>query len=158
MKEGTYKKDQVVFWQGEPGDCMYYIRWGSVGVYTDYAKIRQKQLAVLRAGDYFGEMGLISHEGRSATIAILESGTILNKIGEDEFGEFLASNPARVHDIMAQLSHKLRKATKEYLDVCQAVRDVVGTDEDEVDDSTSYHFADSERLVAIHDKVEQSQS
>ena len=156
MKEERYKKDQVVFWQGDPGSCMYYVRWGSVGVYTDYATIRQRQLAVLRSGDYFGEMGLLGQEGRSATVAVLESGTILNRIGEDEFGEFLASNPARVHDILAQLSHKLRKTTKEYLEVCRALRDVVGTDAEEVDESTSYRFAEDEQLVAIHDRFAQS--
>lgn len=158
MKERTFKKHEVVFWQGDPGDCMFYIRWGSVGVYTNYATSKQKQLATLRAGDYFGEMGLLGNEPRSATIAILESGTILNRIDDEDFGEFLASNPARVHDILAQLSHKLRKTTKAYLEVCQAVRDVVGTDKDELDESTTYNFAQSDQLVAIHDQVEQSQS
>lgn len=158
MREAKYKKDQVVFWQGDPGNSMYFVRWGSVGVFANYGTSSQRQLAVLREGDYFGEMGLIGNETRSATIVVLESGTVLNKIGEEEFGEFLAAKPARVHDILAQLSHKLRKATKEYLDVCQAVRDVVGGNADEVDASTSYHFAEDERLVSIHDKVEQGQS
>ena len=158
MKEYRYNKDHVVFWEGDPGDCMYYIRWGAVGVYANYAKHNHKQLAVLRTGDYFGEMGLLDRGERSATVAVLEKGTILNEIGDAEFGEFLASNPARVHDIMSQLSHKLRNATKEYLEVCQAVRDVVGTDGDEVDESATYHFAENEQLVAIHDKVEQSQA
>ena len=37
MRENLrFKKGQVIFRQGDAGDCMYYIGYGTVGIYTDY--------------------------------------------------------------------------------------------------------------------------
>ncbi|MDO4797872.1 MAG: cyclic nucleotide-binding domain-containing protein [Coriobacteriales bacterium] len=156
MKEQNYKKGETIFWEGDPGNCMYLVRWGSVGVFLNYATSKQKQLTTLRAGDYFGEMGLIDGEARSATVVVLERGTILERIGEDEFAEFLQTNPAMVHDILTQLCHKLRHATKEYLDVCKSLGQAVGNDTITVDESSNYHLNEDERLSSIHGEVQQS--
>ena len=156
MSSQEYKKKQIVFREGEPGDCMFFIRWGSVGVYKDYGTPRQKQLATLVQGDYFGEMGLLDGETRSATIVALDHQTVLDRIGEDEFAEFLTTNPAKVQDILAQLCHKLRHATQEYLDVCQSVHRSVGERVESVDESSDYHFSKNEQLNAIHSKVSES--
>lgn len=155
MKEKALKKGQTVFWQGDPGDCMYYIRWGSVGVYANYATSRQRKLAELRQGDYFGEMGLLEQEPRSATVVTLESGTLLTRIGEQEFGEFFLENPTKVLGIMQRLCHKLRDTTRAYRDACEAVDRVVGNagkDAADVDETSDYGFSQDERLRAIHDR------
>lgn len=149
MEKTTLKKGMTVFWEGDSGDCMYLIRWGKVGVYVNYATSRQKKLAELNSGDYFGEMGLIDGEPRSATVVALESGTQLERIGRQEFAQFLAENPNKVYAIIQQLSHKLREGTKNYLDACRSVANVVGSDE--VDETSDYRFGQDERLRAIHD-------
>ncbi len=156
MKEATLKKWQVVFWQGDPGDSMYYIRWGSVGVYTGYGTAKQKKLAELYQGDYFGEMGLIDQESRSATVVVLESGTKLYQIGEDDFEEFLIENPGKVYSIIQQMSHNLRRTTKDYLDLCKQVSNMVGTETKEVDESSDYNFAQNPELVSVHDNQQSS--
>ena len=151
MKEEKYRKGQVVFRQGDLGDCMYFIRWGSVGVFANYGEKNEKKLAELRAGDYFGEMELLDHASRSATVVSLERGTVLSRISEDEFDEFVRENPARIADILARLSHKLRETTKKYLQVCQAVDQSVGAQADEVVESETYGFEQNKELRAIHD-------
>ncbi|MBP3894592.1 MAG: cyclic nucleotide-binding domain-containing protein [Atopobiaceae bacterium] len=153
MIEEKYRKGQVVFRQGDPGDCLYYIRWGSVGVYVNYGAKNQEKLAELRAGDYFGEMGLIDNERRSATVISLDYDTVLNRISEQEFDEFLNENPARIVDILKRLSHKLRDTTKSYLEICKAVGESVGTQATEVDESKTYGFDENEKLRTIHDGV-----
>lgn len=156
MKEQNYKKGETVCWEGDPGNCMYLVRWGSVGAYLHYATSKQKQLATLRAGDYFGEMGLLDGAPRSATIVVLERGTILERIGEDEFAEFLQTNPAKVQDILEQLCHKLRLVTKDYLDVCKSLGNAVSEGTTTVDESSNYHLNENEHLSAIHGEVQQS--
>ena len=156
MSGQEFKRKQVVFREGDPGDCMYLIRWGSVGVFKDYGTRQQKQLATLVQGDYFGEMGLLDAEVRSATIVALDHQTVLDRIGEDEFAEFLSTNPAKVQDILSQLCKKLRHATQEYLEVCKSVNRSVGGKTSEVDESSDYHFSENEQLSDIHDKVSQS--
>ena len=153
MKEERFSKGKVVFRQGDPGDCLYYIRWGSVGVYVNYREKNEEKLAELRTGDYFGEMGLLDHEARSATVVSLDHDTVLNRISEDEFDVFLRDNPARVVDILKRLSHKLRKATKGYREVCQAVSESVGAQTNEVSQTGTYGFEQNEKLKAIHDDV-----
>jgi CRP/FNR family transcriptional regulator, cyclic AMP receptor protein len=69
-----YKSAEVVFWQNEPGVGMYIVQSGEVGIFADYDTPRQKQLAVLGQGDFFGEMALLEDDNRSATaVAIGES-------------------------------------------------------------------------------------
>lgn len=150
MDTKALKKGTTIFWENDPGDCMFYIRWGRVGVYKDYATIRQKKLAELTDGDFFGEMGLIDHTPRSATVVVLENGTKLDRIGEDEFAGFLAENPNKVNLIVQQLSHKLRETTRDYLEICKRVASAVGETGD-VDDASDYHFEQDERLREIHD-------
>ncbi len=153
MKEEKYRKGQIVFWQGDPGDCLYYIRWGSVAVIANYGEKNEEKLAELRTGDYFGEMGLLDHAARTATVVCLDHDTVLNRISEDEFEEFLRENPARIMDILQRLSHKLRDATKGYLEICEAVSDTVGARTDEVTAAKDYGFAQNATLKAVHDDV-----
>ena len=71
MKEITFGKDQVIFRQGDTATVMYDILSGKVGIYVDYETEKQKQIAVLEAGEIFGEMGMIEYYPRSATAVAL---------------------------------------------------------------------------------------
>ncbi len=153
MKAEKYRNGQVIFKQGDPGDSLYYIRWGNVGVFANYGQANEEKLAELTTGDYFGEMGLLDHAPRTATVVSLDYDTTLNRITEDEFDEFLRENPARVMDILQRLCHKVRDATRNYLEICQAVNESVGEQETEVTESKTYGFAKNETLRAIHDDV-----
>lgn len=154
MIQETYKKGEVICWEDDPANCMYYIVDGSVGVYTNYAKRGEFQLATLWRDDYFGEMGLLEGIPRSATVVALERDTVLQRIDADEFDEFFAQQPLKVNAIMTQLAHKLRNTTREYLELCHVLREKVG-DAAEVDEASALGLASDERLVAVHDKVQE---
>jgi CRP-like cAMP-binding protein len=62
----TYARDTVIFKEGEPGDQCYIITSGSVRVSKFIPNIGEEALAVLKSGDYFGEMALIDNFPRSA--------------------------------------------------------------------------------------------
>ena len=131
MNSARFKKGEVIFRQGDPGNCMYDILWGSVGVYTGYGTPEEKKVAELTAGDFFGEMGLLEQAPRSATIIALEDDTQISVIMESDFRDFFEKNPAKVFTIMQKLSQKLRKTTQEYLDVCRTVHDAVEEEQKE---------------------------
>ncbi|MDO4403988.1 MAG: cyclic nucleotide-binding domain-containing protein [Atopobiaceae bacterium] len=152
MKDKALRKGTVVFSEGDLGDCMYLIRWGKVGAFANYGTPNEKKLGELTEGDYFGEMGLIDRAPRSATIVVLENDTLLSRIGEDEFAQFLSENPRKVFDIVTQLSHKLRNATKSYLALCQSISQSVGEGTTGVDATSNYGFGQNEHLREIHDK------
>ena len=121
MEIKTFKKGEIIFRQGDPGDCMYDIFWGNVGVYVNYGTPEEKQLTTLKTDDFFGEMGLLDHAPRSATAVVLQNETQVQIIKEEDFEKFFAERPAKVFVIMQQLCHKLRRRSLDYLEVCKTV-------------------------------------
>lgn len=128
MSLQTYKKGTIIFRQGDPGDGLYDICYGRVGVYAGYGTPNQKLLAELKADDFFGEMGLLDHAARSATVVVLETGTQLEKVTEGDFNDFFREKPAKVFLIMQQLSQRLRRTTQDYLEACRTVYEAVETE------------------------------
>ena len=87
----TYNNNDIIFKQGDYADSMFDITAGSVGIYVAYGTEHENRLAVLKAGHFLGEMGLIDECPRSATAVALEDGTTLAEIGEKEFSGYFPS-------------------------------------------------------------------
>jgi CRP/FNR family cyclic AMP-dependent transcriptional regulator len=62
----THAKDTMMFLEGDPGNRCYVIMKGEVRISKFIPNIGEEALAVLKAGDYFGEMALIDNFPRSA--------------------------------------------------------------------------------------------
>ena len=123
MNIKSYNKGAVIFRQGDPGDCMYDIQFGKVGIFDHYGEPDEKKIADLYVDQLFGEMGLLDHAPRSATAVALEDETCVAFVTEESFGEFFEKNPARVLMVMQQLSQNLRKRTKDYVEVCRTIHE-----------------------------------
>ena len=65
MQSLSLKKGDLVFRKGDPGDAMYLIKSGSVGVFSERDG-SETCFADLHRGDFFGEMALLSGGKRSA--------------------------------------------------------------------------------------------
>ncbi len=143
-----YKKGEVIFRQGDPGDCMYDIVYGRVGVYADYDRPGEKLIAELSEGELFGEMGLIENAPRSATVVALDRDTQLKVITEDSFLSYFEEKPVKVFQIMQQLSQRLRQTTQDYLEVCRTVYETV----EAKDKGSELSEQAKQRAVEIHDR------
>jgi CRP-like cAMP-binding protein len=154
VNEQKFHRGRVIFREGYSGDSLYYIFYGTVGIYVNYGKNDQRMLAELTTGDYFGEMGLLDGGKRTATAVALENDTVLDCITEAEFDRFMQENPGRVMDIMKRLCHKLRNTTAAYVNLCKDVESAVGSAADTVDEGTDYGFESNENLKAVHDGLE----
>ena len=59
----TFSRGEIVFREGDAGDCMYELENGGVGVYHDYGGAKEKLISTLynssRELKIFGEMGLL---------------------------------------------------------------------------------------------------
>jgi CRP-like cAMP-binding protein len=64
--EESYKRGAPVFVEGTAGDKLYVILTGSVRISRQVPGMGEEALAILKAGDYFGEMALIDDFPRSA--------------------------------------------------------------------------------------------
>lgn len=65
-----YEPGDMVFEQGDVGDCLYILVKGQVEVLVNQDG-QQKCVAQLKEGEYFGEMALLQHTTRSASIRCL---------------------------------------------------------------------------------------
>lgn len=87
-----FEPGDVVFFQGELGDCVYVIEKGECEVFRDLdGKIEHK--AVLGADDYFGEMAVLTDSTRNATVLARTAMDVL-LIPKSEFQLLKSSVPA----------------------------------------------------------------
>lgn len=117
----SVNKGTIIFREGDHANCMFDIHWGRVGIYTGYSKDNEVKIAELGVNRFFGEMGLVSDEPRTATAVVLEDGTTLETITKDDLDELFQRNPAKVYMIVQHLSNRLRRLTDDYMEVCQKI-------------------------------------
>lgn len=115
----TFPKGTVIFREGDEANCMFDIHWGSVGIYTGYGTPGQKLLTELTANRFFGEMGMIDGEPRSATAVTLEEDTTLETIYPEDLEALFRKNPPKVDMILRHLSFRLRRLTEDYTAACR---------------------------------------
>jgi CRP/FNR family transcriptional regulator, cyclic AMP receptor protein len=65
--EEQYRTGATIFPEGTPGDKFYLVIEGAVRISRVVPGMGEEALAVLRPGNYFGEMSLIDDAPRSAT-------------------------------------------------------------------------------------------
>ena len=124
-KVNEYKAGTVICREGVTANSMYDIHWGSVGVYTGYGTVDEKKIAELFTNQFFGEMGMVAGEPRSATVVALEDTTI-ETITPEDLAELFEQNPMKVWMITDHLSRRLRNLTRDYLKVCDQIAEICG--------------------------------
>ena len=125
MEQISFRRNDVIFRQGDPAGCMYAVRSGAVAVVLDYGGPDETKLTELRAGQYLGEMGLLDSAPRSATAVSLSDDTVLERIAESDFQAFFDENPELLLSMLQQMSSRLRRITRDYAGACRTVADVV---------------------------------
>jgi CRP-like cAMP-binding protein len=95
LEEKVYADGQAVFAEGDPGDGMYFIAQGCVRIEkrAQGGGAARKTLAVLEAGDYFGEMALLDQQPRSASAVAVGDSHIL-RLAKVAFDQVQASSSA----------------------------------------------------------------
>jgi CRP-like cAMP-binding protein len=69
-----FRRGEIIFHEGDPGDSLHLIAKGHVAVRRSTPLGEVATLVVLGPGDYFGELVLVSPEsGRNATVVALDS-------------------------------------------------------------------------------------
>ncbi len=103
-----YKKGEFIFYQGDPGLGMYIIQEGEVLIqYTDPEGNRQ-DLAILKNGDFFGEIALIDESPRSASAICKTDCYIIGFFRPDLF-EIIEKHPKLGIKIVLKLAEIIAK-------------------------------------------------
>ncbi|MFH2071142.1 MAG: cyclic nucleotide-binding domain-containing protein [Elusimicrobiota bacterium] len=88
-----FDKGNIIIKQGEAGDFFFIIGQGDVSVSIDEKGRTMNKIATLKAGDYFGEISLLTGQVRNATI-IADTPCELFLIYRTEFLGLLSRNPS----------------------------------------------------------------
>ncbi len=120
----TYSSGTVIFKEGEVGKCMYIVYGGLVGIYKNYGDPKQVKLTDLYPVSFFGEMGMIADEARSATAVAEMDDTFVEIVRPEGLEEMFRDSPVKIEMILKHLSYRLRMLTYDYLSACKEINDL----------------------------------
>jgi CRP-like cAMP-binding protein len=107
LDERSFAAGEVLFKEGEPGDCVFLIYSGKVRVTR---KDSEKPLATLVAGDHVGEESVLAKgHHRTATVTAVEN-TLTLVLTREHFHQLLKQAPAlRANFAVIAQSHRLAR-------------------------------------------------
>ena len=105
-------KDTVLFKEGEAGDRCYIILQGEVRISKFIPNIGEEALAILKPGDYFGEMALIDNFPRSAH-AIVNVDAELLTLSKTELDKILILDRELGYKLLWAFTRTLSKRLRE---------------------------------------------
>jgi CRP-like cAMP-binding protein len=108
MQEVVYQPGDILCAEGELGDRMFIVDWGEVAVLKRGHDEKQAQLAVLRPGDFAGELSLFDRSTRNATLEARRKSTIL-ELGHDDVQQLLDEHPELSRGLLVSISRHLRR-------------------------------------------------
>jgi CRP/FNR family cyclic AMP-dependent transcriptional regulator len=112
----TYRRGEVIFHQGDPGDALHFITAGRVKVVLDAETGEEAVIAILGPGECFGELALIDGEPRSATVETLEPVQTVSLARADFMG-FIRDNPQAAERLMVTLAGMVRRTDESMADL-----------------------------------------
>lgn len=119
MNLRNYKSGEVIFREGEQSDAAYLVVSGKVRIVKGLDTAGAKDIAVVGAGQYVGEMGAVDEVPRSAS-AVAESAVACLPVTPEAFLYMLRRNPEESIDLLKILFERLRAANKRLAQLEQA--------------------------------------
>jgi CRP-like cAMP-binding protein len=78
LASAVYRKNQVIFAQGNPADAVFYLEKGQVKLTVVSTRGKSAIVAVLKSGDFFGEGCLAGQPLRMATASAMAEASIVS--------------------------------------------------------------------------------
>lgn len=105
-----FKAGDVLFEEGQPGDFMYVVQSGEIEIRRTVGE-SERVLAVLPAGEFFGEMAILNGRPRSAT-AVVRTDARLLVIEGKTFEAMLRARPEIALRMIKALAARLESANQ----------------------------------------------
>ena len=102
----------VIVREGEVTDCMYLVEAGEISIIKNFVSENPVELAVLEAGEFFGEMCILETLPRSATARAAGEATVVS-VASSSFYRLFEKMPKQhsilLLNIARDLSRRLRQ-------------------------------------------------
>ncbi len=111
MVSRKYENGNYIFLEDSEGEQCFFVGEGSVKVTRLSKDGREVILAMLNAGDFFGEMSLLDGESRSANVIALEDTEVLT-LNRKDFLVVLHDYPQIAIQLLKEMAGRLRKSDR----------------------------------------------
>lgn len=101
----VYPVESMIFCECQPGAELYIIQKGQVKI-TKIVDNNEVLLAVLKAGDMFGEMALLENKPRSASAIALEGSQLL-AVNRQNFNQMVSTQPQLIARLTTTLADRI---------------------------------------------------
>jgi CRP/FNR family transcriptional regulator, cyclic AMP receptor protein len=110
-----YRKNQIVYSQGDPADSVFYIQTGKLKITVLSAQGKEAVVAVLGTGDFFGEGCLAGQALRLATAAALTE-CVIARISKVDITRVIHKEPAFAELFIAHLLARNSRVEEDLVD------------------------------------------
>ncbi len=110
LRRHRYRRGEVIFHQGDPGDALHVVASGAVKISLPSPEGEEAIIATVRTGDFFGELSVLDTAPRSATATAVEPTETLS-LHRDPFLDELGRNAALRDALLHSLAGELRRLT-----------------------------------------------
>jgi CRP/FNR family transcriptional regulator, cyclic AMP receptor protein len=111
----NYRKNKIVFVQGDPADAVFYIQTGKVKVTVSSELGKEAVVAVLATGDFFGEGCLAGQALRLASVAALTD-CVIARISKTDITRVIHEEPTFAELFIAHLLHRNSRVEEDLVD------------------------------------------
>ncbi len=111
-----YRKNALIFMEGDPGECFYFILSGKVKVFRTYEDGKEHIIHIFGKGDVFGEATLFSNVPYPASTSAYED-VVLFAIKNKDMEELVTQNPDLALKLLVIFAKKLVFAQQKIRDL-----------------------------------------
>src|SRR5438034_8350604 len=108
MRIKAFKRGETIFRKDDPGQHFYVVLEGAVKIALPGEFGQEALVALLRGGEFLGELALFDHGPRSATATALED-TRCALLAGDDFLSFVEAHPAATRVVFEALAKTVRR-------------------------------------------------
>lgn len=111
MKPRRYLSGQTIIREGDPATSFFVITRGAASVRQNGPN-GEREVSTLKAGDFFGEIGLLSGTTRSATVRATAPTEVL-ELDAEGFRDLVESSQLTKERIESSMDERLEKLEKQ---------------------------------------------
>src|ERR1700684_1321000 len=115
QRVSDYRKDQIVFRQGDPSDAVFYIQSGKAKKTVVSEQGKEAVVALLDAGDFFGEGCLTGEALRLSTVSALTK-CVIARIAKPDITRVIHEEPAFAELFIAHLLARNSRVEEDLVD------------------------------------------
>src|SRR5256712_769147 len=108
VRTKSFKRGEMIFRKDDPGTHLYMVLEGGVKIALPGEFGQEALVAIMRPGEFFGELALFDRSPRSASATALEE-TRAALLAGDDFLAYLESHPASFRVVLETLARTIRR-------------------------------------------------